>query len=120
MNTRIPDHHTIQGGSFVMGVVTGGAIATGLARYFAPRLVSEVRQRVIDSATDLQHTVANGLADVVDRAADAADNVARHGHAVHDEVADAVGRGAHAVSRAAHDVERFAKASKTEQKAARS
>jgi len=50
----------------------------------------------------------------VDRVADVADDVTRSGQAVRDDVADAVGRGAHAVGRGAREVEQFAKASKTD------
>ena len=128
MNTRIQDNNTNHGGSFLMGLITGSAIGAGLAVYFAPRLASELRQRVTDSTTDLRNAASEGLqnvatrvADVVDRVADVADDVTRRGQAVRDDVADAVGRGAHEVGRGAREVvrgarevEQFAKASKTD------
>ena len=134
MNTRIQDNNTNHGGSFLMGLITGSAIGAGLAIYFAPRLALELRQRVTDSTTDLRNAASEGLqdvatrvADVVDRVADVADDVTRRGQAVRDDVADAVGRGAHEVGRGAREVvrgarevEQFAKASKTDHSAARS
>jgi gas vesicle protein len=127
MNTRIQDNNTSHGSSFLMGLITG-AIGAGVAIYFAPRLALELRQRVTDSTTDLRNAAAEGLqnvatrvVDVVDRVADAADDVTRRGQAVRDDVADAVGRGAHEVGRGAREVvrgarevEQFAKASKTD------
>lgn len=127
MNTRIHDNNTSHGGSFLMGVIAG-ALGAGLAVYFAPRLTSEVRRRVTDSTTDLRDVASKGLqnvatrvADVVDRVADVADDVTRRGQAVRDDVADAVGRGAHEVGRGAREVvrgargvEQFAAASKTD------
>ena len=134
MNTRIQDNNTSHGGIFLMGLITGSAIGAALAIYFAPRLASELRQRVTDSATGLGNAASKGLqnvatrvADVVDRVADVADDVTRRGQAVRDDVADAVGRGAHEVGRGAREVvrgarevEQFAMASKTDHSAARS
>ncbi len=134
MYTRIQDNNTNHRGSFLMGLITGSAIGAGLALCFAPRLASEFRQRVSDSTTDLRNAASTGLqdvatrvADVVDRVADLADGVTRGGQAVRDDVADAVGRGAHEVGRGAREVvrsarqvEQFAKASKTDHSTARS
>ena len=134
MNTGIRDDNTNHGGSFLMGLITGGTIGAGLAIYFAPRLAAELRQRVTDSATDLRNAaserlqdVATRVAGVVDRVADAADDVTRKGQAVRDDVADAVGRGAHEVgrgarevARSAREVEQFAMASKTDHASTRS
>ena len=127
MDTRIQDNNTNHGGTFLMGLITGSVIGAGLVVYFVPRLALELRQRVTDSTTDLQNAASEGLqhiatraADVVDRVADAADDVTRRGQAVRDDVADAVGRGAHEVGRGAREVEQFAKASKTDHRVARS
>ena len=134
MNMKIQDNNTNHGGSFLMGLITGSAIGAGLAIYFAPRLASELRQRVTDSTTDLRNAASEGLqnvatrvADAVDRVVDVADDVTRRGQSVRDDVANAVGRGAHEVGRGAREVvrsagevEQFAKASKTDHSAARS
>lgn len=127
MTTGTQDNTTKHGGGFLMGLITGSAVGAGVALYFAPRLASELRQRVADSTTDLQNAASEGLqnvavrvADVVDGVADVADDLTRRGEAVRDGVADAVGRGAHEVARGAREVEHFAKASKTNHIAARS
>ena len=133
MQTRIQDDNASQGICFLMGLITG-AIGTGVAIYFAPRLASELRRRVADSTTGLRNAasdrlqgVATRVADVVERVADVADDVTRRGQAARDDVADAVARGAHEVGRGARgvvrgarEVEEFAKASKTDQSVARS
>ena len=133
MNTGMQDNHTNHGGRFLMGLITG-VIGAGVAIYFAPRLASELRERVTDSTTGLRNAaserlqgVATRVADVVDRVADVADDVTRRGQAARDDVADAVARGAHEVGRGAREVvrgarevEQFAKASKTDHSVARS
>jgi gas vesicle protein len=132
MNTKTQDNN--RGGTFLMGLIAGGALGAGLALYFSPRLASELGQRVTDSAANLRKTasarlqdVASRVADAVDRAADVADDVTSRGQAVRDDVADAVGRGAHQVGRGAREVvrtarevEQFAAAAKTDNGAARS
>src|SRR5580700_1261817 len=129
MNTGIQDNNTNHhGGALLLGLVAGTAIGAGLAVYFSPRLASELRQRMTDSADDLRsaasdrlQAVATQAAEIVDRVADVAEDVTATGQAVRDDVADAVGRGAHQVGRgarevvrAAHEVEQFAMASKTD------
>ena len=132
MNTPIQDNNTNNGGRFLMGLIAGGAIGAGLAIYCSPRLASELGQRVIDLTTTFRNRAsarlqdaASRMADVADRAADAADDVTSRGQALRDDVADAVGRGAHQVGRGAREVvrtarevEQFAKASKTDNSAA--
>src|SRR5580692_5954970 len=127
MNTRIQDNTTNRGGIFLMGLMTGSAIGAGLAIYFSPRLALEVRQCVSDSTRGLRNaaserfqSAATRVADVVERVADVADDMTRSGQSARDNVADVVARGAHEVARGAREVEQFAKASKTEHRAARS
>src|ERR1700680_577025 len=103
MTTRIQADNTNGGTSFVRGFLAGGAVGAGLALcLFAPRLASELRQRVTDSTTGLRNAasdsfqaVATRVADVVDRMADRADDVTRRAQAVRDDVADVVASGAH-------------------------
>ncbi len=91
---------------FLIGLMTGSVIGAGLAIWFAPRMASELRQRVTDSATDLGNAASRRYQDVTTRVAGVVDAVTTRGQAARDDVADAVGRGARAV-------EQFAKASKT-------
>ena len=112
-----PRNQAIDGSSFLMGALTGGAIATGVALFFSPKLTG-VRERLTsfivnarDVASSRLQTVEDGVADVLDRAADVADDIARRTETVRNEVAQAVEHGAHALSQEARKVERFAKAS---------
>jgi gas vesicle protein len=90
----------------LIGLITGGVIGAGLAILLAPRLASELRQRVTDSATDLNNAVSRRCQDVTTRIADVVDAGITSGRAIRDDIADAVGRGA-------REVEQFAMASKT-------
>ena len=89
-----------------MGLIAGGAIGAGLAIAFAPRLRSELRQRVKTSAADVSHAASQGYQEVSSRVAGVVEGVTARGRAARDDVADAVGRGA-------REVEQFATASKT-------
>jgi gas vesicle protein len=91
---------------FLIGLITGGAIGAGLALALAPRLTSELRERVTASAASLSHAATERYQDASTRITAAVDGVTARGKAVRDDVADAVGRGA-------REVEQFAAASKT-------
>jgi gas vesicle protein len=104
MNTRSQTHANH---NFLIGLMTGSAIGAGLAILFAPRLASELRQRVTDSATDLGNAASRRYQDVTTRIADVVDEVTTRGQAIRDDVADAVGLGA-------REVEQLAMASKTQ------
>ena len=71
-------------------VITGSAIGAGLAIYFAPRLASELRQRVTNPATGLRTAASDGVQAVANRVADVADDGTRRGQAARDDVADVV------------------------------
>jgi gas vesicle protein len=86
----------------VIGLIAGGMIGVGLALVFAPRLRSELRRRLTESANDLNQRYQ----EVTTRVTGVVDDMAARGQAVRDEVADAVGRGA-------RQVEQIAMASKT-------
>jgi len=86
----------------VLGLIAGGMIGAGLALAFAPRLRSELRQRLTTSANDLSQRYQ----EVTTRVTGVVDEMAARGQAVRDEVADAVGRGA-------RQVEQIAMATKT-------
>ena len=91
---------------FLLGLITGGVLGAGLALAFAPRLRSELRDRVTTTAGDLRQAAAQRYEDVSSRITAVVDGVTAKGQAVRDDVADAVGRGA-------REVEAFAMASKT-------
>ena len=86
----------------VIGLIAGGMIGAGLAIAFAPRLRSELRQRLTASANDLSQRYQ----EVTTRVTGVVDGMTARGQAVRDEVAEAVGRGA-------RQVEQIAMASKT-------
>ncbi len=91
---------------FGLGLLTGACVGAGLALWFAPRLASELRDRVTDSAKDIRQRAGDRYDQVSARVGQAADEVTRTGQDVRDNVADAVAHGA-------HQVERYAKAAKT-------
>jgi gas vesicle protein len=92
MNTQMQERRDY---GFAIGLLTGTCVGAGLMMWLAPRMVSELRQQVTDSAKGLSTRVA-----------DAVDDLARKGQGVRDGVADVV-------ARSAHEVERFAVAAKT-------
>jgi gas vesicle protein len=81
MNTRLQERRDH---GFAIGLLTGTFVGAGLMLWLAPRMITELRQRVTASVDDLT----------------------RKGQGVRDDVADVVARGA-------HEVERFAMAAKT-------
>lgn len=91
---------------FGLGLLTGACVGAGLALWFAPRLASELRDRVTDSAKDIRQRVGDRYEQVSARVGQAADEVTRTGQDVRDNVADAVAQGA-------REVERYATAAKT-------
>jgi gas vesicle protein len=80
---------------FAIGLLTGTFAGAGLMMWLAPRMVSELRQHVTDSAKR-----------VTTRVVDAVDDLTRKGRDVRDDVAEVV-------ARSAHEVERVAMAAKT-------
>ena len=92
--------------AFLIGLIAGGALGAGLTIAFAPRLASELRQRMRASATDLSDAASQGYQQVSTRVVGIVDGVTARGQAVRNGVADAVGRGA-------RQVEQLAMASKT-------
>ena len=92
--------------TFLIGLIAGGALGAGLAIAFAPRLASELRDRMTTSTPNVTDVASRGYQEVSTRIAGVVDGVTASGQAVRDGVAEAVGRGA-------RNVERFAKASKT-------
>jgi gas vesicle protein len=91
---------------FLVGLMAGTAIGAGLALAFAPRMASELRDRVTASATDLGEAASRGYQQVSTRVADVIENVTERAQTVRGEVAAAIERGA-------REVEQFADAAKS-------
>ena len=81
MTTNGQEH---RGHPFLIGLLAGGALGAGLAILLAPRLASELRERVEGSARDLR----------------------KKARAFRDDVCDAVVRGAEEVERRATEAKR--------------
>jgi gas vesicle protein len=92
---------------FLLGLVTG-AVGTGLAMYFAPKIGSEIRKRVAASAKDLGDTASEYYEDANTCVADAVEDLTSRGRKARAAAADVVARGAHQVARGAHEVARGA------------
>jgi translation initiation factor 2B subunit (eIF-2B alpha/beta/delta family) len=75
--------------------------------WLAPRIGSEIRQRVTDSVRSLGQRASDTYRQASTHAAEAIDELARKGQAARNDVADAVARGA-------REVERVATAAKSE------
>jgi gas vesicle protein len=92
---------------FSIGVLVGAFVGAALAIWLAPRAASELRQRVTDSAKKLTNRATERYHQVGTRVDAAVADLTKKGQSVRDEVAEAVGRGA-------HEVERLATAAKTD------
>jgi len=86
----------------LIGLIAGGLVGAGLALVLAPRLRSELRQRLTASGNDLSERYQ----EVSTRVTGVVEGIAARGQTLRDEAADAVGRGA-------RQVEQMAMASKT-------
>ena len=91
---------------FVVGLLTGTFVGAGLMLWLAPRMATELRERMADSAKKLGKRASEQYQEASTRVGDAVDELTRKGQGVRDDVADAVARGA-------HEVERFATAAKS-------
>jgi gas vesicle protein len=92
---------------FAIGLLTGTFVGAGLAMWLAPRLASELRQRMTESAKGLGVQASEQFEQASSRVGEAVSELTRKGQDVRDEVADAVARGA-------HEVERYAIAAKSD------
>lgn len=111
MNTETHEHRDH---GFIFGLLTGSVVGAGLAVWLAPRLASELRERMTESARILRGRASDQYQQARTRVGAVADEIARKGQGVRDEVADVVARGAHEVARGAHEVERYATAARTD------
>jgi len=92
---------------FAIGLLTGTFVGAGLAMWLAPRLASEVRQRMTDSAEGLGRQASEHYEQASSRIGEVIGELTRKGQHLRDDVADAVVRGA-------HEVERYATAVKSD------
>ena len=86
---------------FAIGLLTGTFVGAGLAMWLAPRLRSELRQRLTDSASEVGNRASERYQQVSARVGDAVDDLTKKGQSVRDNVADTVVHGAHEVARVA-------------------
>jgi len=100
-----------RGHGFAIGLLTGTCVGAGLELWLAPRMASELRKRVTDSARDLGRQASEHYEQATSRVGEAVSELTRKGQDLRDDVADAVARGA-------HEVERYATAAKSERVAA--
>jgi gas vesicle protein len=98
MNTQVQDYRSY---GFGIGLLAGTFVGAGLMMWLAPRMGSEIRQRVTDSAKSLGQRASDKYRQASTHAAEAIDELARKGQAARDDVANAVARGAREVERVA-------------------
>lgn len=89
--------HAARGPGFLIGLVTGTCVGAGLAIWLAPRLASELRARLADSASNVGARASDALQQTGAKVGEAIDEIARRGQAVRDDVAETVARGARGV-----------------------
>ena len=97
-NADVQEH---RGYGFGIGLLAGTVVGAGLMMWLAPRMGSELRQRVTDSARNLGQRASEKYQQASTHAAEAIDELARKGQDARDDVADAVARGAREVERVA-------------------
>ena len=90
---------------FTIGLLAGTFVGAGLMMWLAPRVRSEVRQRLGDSAADLGKRATEQYEQAGTRVGAAVDELTRKGQGVRNNIADTVARGA-------REVERYATAAK--------
>src|SRR5207249_868674 len=98
MNARTQEHRDY---GFVIGVLTGTLVGAGLMMWLAPRLASDLHQRMTDSARGLGKRASQLYQQASTRVGETVDELAPKGQGVRDDVAEAVARGAHEVERSA-------------------
>ena len=89
---------------FGLGLLTGTVIGAGLAMWLAPRAISELRGRVIDSARRFGRLVDEHRDEVTTAVVETADDLKRRGEVVRDNIAEAVAHHAHEVETYAETV----------------
>lgn len=93
-HTQEPSRHR-----FAIGLLTGTFVGAGLAIWFAPRLASELRRRVTDSAKRFGALASDQYEEASTRVVEAVDDLILAGQDVRNDVADTVADGARKVER---------------------
>jgi len=91
---------------FVIGLLTGTVVGAGLAMWLVPRLASEFRERVTDSARRFGERASKQYQQASTRVGEAVGELTRKGQGACDDVAEAVASGA-------RELERYATAAKS-------
>jgi gas vesicle protein len=86
---------------FVLGLLTGTIVGAGLMLWLAPRMASELRQRMADSAKSLGKRASDEYQQASTRVGDVVDELTRKGQGIRDDIAEVVVRGAQEVERRA-------------------
>ena len=86
---------------FGIGLLAGAFVGAGLLMWLAPRMGSELRERMTESARRLRDRASDQYRQASTHLGGAVDQLSRKAQVVRDDVADAVARGAHEVERAA-------------------
>jgi len=102
MDTHLQTHRDH---SFVLGLLTGAFVGAGLTFWLAPRLATEITERVGESVRDLGERASEQFEHASARVGEVVSEMTRQGLDVRDNVAEVVERGAQVV-------ERFASAAK--------
>jgi gas vesicle protein len=91
---------------FVIGLFTGTVVGAGLAMWLVPRLASDLRERVTDSARSFGERASEQYQQASTRVGKAVGELTRKGQGARDDVAEAVASGA-------RELERYARAAKS-------
>jgi gas vesicle protein len=103
MNAHTQDRDS----AFGIGLLTGTFVGAGLGMRLAPRLRSELRERMTDSARSLGKRASEQYQQASTHVGDAVDELTRKGQGVRDDLAEAGARGV-------EEVERYASAANSD------
>lgn len=81
------------GGSFVIGLLTGTVLGAGLGMLFAPKSGSELRGQLSQQAESLAHTASDGYKKAAEAAGEWVEKGRGAGRVVYDRAREAVTRG---------------------------
>ncbi len=96
-----PHAHSHRDRDFAFGLLTGAVVGAGLTFWLAPRLLSEITERVSATVRDIRERASEQYEHASARLGDVVGDVTRQSLDVRDNVAEVVERGAQAVERLA-------------------